>query len=585
MNTWVLDIECYRNYLLVMFVNPITGRAVYHERFNDIPLNTLAVPPEGTVVTFNGIGYDMPILTLAMTGASNSELKDAGDSIILGGEKWWEFYRGRGLTQIPLDHIDIMEVLPLRASLKIYGARNNSGRLQDLPIEPDAIITGSQRAALIHYCYNDCIVTASLYERLKPQIQLRERLSSRYGVDLRSKSDAQIAEAVISKTIEQNTSLKLQKPDASRIVGKTFRYTPPPWLGFQTQQMKWLLNQIQMIDFEIADSGAVLMPKELSDKKISLGNVDYKMGIGGLHSVDYLDHFKAEDGMRLVDIDVTSYYPSIILNCGYYPEHIGPVFLNVYRALVNERLAAKASGDKVTADSLKVCINGSFGKFGSIYSKLYAPELMFHTTLTGQLALLMLIERIEDKVVSANTDGITLHYPESDEEHIKQCVEWWEEVTGFNMEWTNYAALYRRDVNNYLAIKEDGSIKTKGIFAEPDLSKNPAFRIIYDAVIGELTKGVPLQETILNCKDIRKFIAVRKVAGGAVWEGQEYGKSVRWYKSTNLRHPITYKNNGNKVSDSENSTLVMDLPESFPTDIDYDWYIRKARDLWREVAL
>ena len=56
-------------------------------------------------------------------------------------------------------------------------------------------------------------------------------------------------------------------------------------------------------------------------------------------------------------------------------------------------------------------LNGTFGKTGSPYSVLFAPEMMIQTTITGQLALLMLIEHLETasiSVISANTDGIVI---------------------------------------------------------------------------------------------------------------------------------------------------------------------------------
>ena len=110
-----------------------------------------------------------------------------------------------------------------------------------------------------------------------------------------------------------------------------------------------------------------------------------------------------------MDCDVASYYPSIILNQGLCPANIGENFLRVYKKIVDERLKAKKEGDKVVSESLKIVINGSFGKFGSKFSALYAPEMLLQVTLTGQLALLMLIEKLENadiKVISANTDGV-----------------------------------------------------------------------------------------------------------------------------------------------------------------------------------
>lgn len=251
------------------------------------------------------------------------------------------------------------------------------------------------------------------------------------------------------------------------------------------------------------------------------------------------------------------------------------------------RLAAKASGDKVTSDSLKITINGSFGKLGSKWSLLYAPDLMIQTTISGQLALLMLIEQMETsgiKVVSANTDGIVLKYPRSRINEVRSIEMGWELDTGFVLEENEYSALYSRDVNNYMAIKPDGSYKGKGAYANAGLMKNPANRICIEAVAAMLKDGISPDTTIKKCRDIRQFVTIRQVKGGGEKDGQFLGKAVRWYYSRNTDTPIVYKTNGNKVPRSEGAMPLMDLPEQFPTDIDYDWYIEEANSILKDIG-
>ena len=112
-------------------------------------------------------------------------------------------------------------------------------------------------------------------------------------------------------------------------------------------------------------SGKLQLPKALRSRVITVGDSKYKMGIGGLHSMEKCAAHEPDDDEFLLDFDVASYYPSIILKCGLFPKHLGPKFLKVYRAIVEERLEAKAAGDKVRANTLKITVNGSFGKFGS----------------------------------------------------------------------------------------------------------------------------------------------------------------------------------------------------------------------------
>ena len=154
--------------------------------------------------------------------------------------------------------------------------------------------------------------------------------------------------------------------------------------------------------------------------------------------------------------------------------------------------------------------------------------------------------------------------------------------TGFKLEETYYKGLYSRDVNNYLAIKENG-FKGKGIFARSELEKNPEMEISNQAVVNYLAFNTPLEKTIRECKDIRKFIQVRSVTGGAFWRNKYLGKVVRWIYSTN-GFPITYKKNGNKVPDSNGSRPIMEL-EKFPKDIDFFKYEEKAKDILEDLGI
>jgi len=155
--TAVFDIECYRNYFLVMFQDVASQRGKVFEFYEGHPLDVEGIQHllrRWRVVSFNGNSYDIPMLSFALAGASNIELKRASDGIILADVKPWEFY---DLHEIGpprgLDHIDLIEVAPGKGGLKQYGGRLHSRRIQDLPIEPDATITPGQREQLVGACF------------------------------------------------------------------------------------------------------------------------------------------------------------------------------------------------------------------------------------------------------------------------------------------------------------------------------------------------------------------------------------------------------------------------------------------------
>lgn len=599
----VADTECYRDYWSIGFKSPESGRTRVYEYFDGNPLDKKSIASifrRCTVVTFHGIGYDLPMIMLAMSGATNQELKDGSDELIQYGTPHWVFMERHGLS-IPdfVDHIDLMSVspgAPQMPSLKIYAGRLHSRKMQELPIDPDDSIGEMERQALLSYLPNDLDCTIDLYNDLKAQLDLRAVMSAEYGIDLRSKSDAQIAEAVIKHEIERLTGTRLYKPD---IRAGSFQYKVPAFIEFQTPALQAVLDEIRTLKFGIDHAGIVQMPDYLKDLKIPIGHSVYRMGIGGLHSSETRVSHYSDDEFVLLDRDVTSYYPNIILGSGLYPKTIGPSFLKVYRSIYDRRIAAKRAGKKDISESLKITLNGAYGKLGSPYSVLYAPELMIQVTLTGQLSILMLIEQMELRdmhVVSANTDGFVTKVPRDRRWQFNATCFDWELQTGFNLEETEYRSLHSRDVNNYLSVaidKDKLKIKEKGAFAAsgPGLpgaagqKKNPNMDICTDAVVAYLKDGVPIEDTIEWCTDPRKFLTVRRVTGGAMKDDLPIGKALRWYYSKDVQGGFVYAKNGNAVPESIGARLMMELTDRVPADLDFDYYIREAYAILQDLGV
>ena len=586
----VLDIECYTNYFLIAIKSLANGKVATFERSDwaDFDVEQLnSVLHKYTIVTFNGNRYDVLLLKGAIVGLDNSKLKKMSDDVIVNDMRSWDVERKYNLPQCRyIDHIDLIDVAPGKASLKIYGGRLHSDRMQDLPIDPSAIIKNDDRNPLTTYCINDLDTTIDLFNRLSSQIDLREKMGKELGLDLRSKSDAQIAEAVIKRGIETLKKTKIYRPELPK--DYSFNYVPPKFIKFKHPALVEALEVFKVKVFTLNEKGDVVEPEEVGKLKIKIGSSTYQLGIGGIHSCEKKVNYVADEDHILVDRDVTSYYPNIILSQGLYPKHIGPGFLTVYSSIVNKRILAKRTGDKVTDASLKIVINSSFGKFGSRWSALYSPDLMVQTTVTGQLASLMLIEALEDvgaNVVSANTDGIVIYCHKRNQAALNQIIAAWEEATGFNTEETTYTALYSRDINNYVAFKPSGSYKVKGAYADADLSKTPTAQICVQAAIDHLQLDIPIETTIKSCIDTRQFISVRSVTGGAVKGDVYLGKAVRWYYARGETGTINYKKNGNKVAMTDGAKPLMQLPASLPEDIDHQWYIAKAHAILADLGV
>ena len=596
-----IDTECYSNYWLCAFSTGETFELFVNTKLDVFEL-TKALS-RYTLVSFNGNGYDLPMIAAALAGATTLELKQLSDRIINRDVKLWDLPIPPGL-----DHIDLMEVAPGDGSLKSYGAKMHTHTLQDLPYDPGLKLEWWQMFLLKEYCLNDLVITDKLKAALKDDLALRDSMSEKYNMDLRSKSGPQIAEAIFKQK-------GFRKP-APLPHNYTFRYTPPSWVKFYNLKID---KTIAALDFKLSDSGYVELPPL---PPVVIAGKFYTIGIGGLHSTENNRAIYADHDHDLTDFDVARYYPATIINTGIEPRSMRGFFRDDYKRMRDERVKIKREaqpGDTRAAsdaDGLKLLLNGTFGKLMNPYSIFYEPSAGMQVTLTGQLALLMLIEMLEIAsipVVSANTDGITVHCHHQRKYIRDRIIKHWCKVTGYEMEAAEYAAVYSRDVNNYIAVTTSGKVKLKGVFAPPVKSASnwstPSGEIITDAIVNFIKTGKPMSATISECQDIRKFIYVRKVTGGGYFRDYEpmpskptkkflaradfkqiaeadnvyLGKTVRWYQSNTTGHIVTKK--GHQVAGASNVTPCMILPDAIPSDLDRGWYLEAALKQAGEICV
>ena len=671
--TIVLDIEVYRNVFLIGIKRLSDGKVRIFEQSDrssidwELVFNTLR---NWRVVTFNGMSYDMPVLFYAgelvcerewdpidsgteiVEGETSTrqrtclEIKAISDRIIGERVKWWDAYKVTGVP-IPrwLDHVDLIEPQPNPfASLKILNGRMHGRWMQDLPYPHDAELSHEQIDTLREYLHNDLAATESLWHALAEPMALREAMGETIGIDLRSKSDTQMGLSIIKHRVEQKLGRRLPRVQGSR--SQSFVYEPPAYLRFETPALQERLARLREHVFQTdSKTGKVGLPEFIS-QPIIIGGSTYAMGIGGLHSTESNRAIRSDSTHALIDADVASYYPRIILSLGLVPAAIGPIFLQVYEAILNDRLAAKARQKeiktKISASEafaiaalaaelalqqaidggLKISANGTFGSLGSPYSIMFAPHLLIAVTLTGQLALLMLIEWAEQagiEVVSANTDGVLFRCPRSlfgglEKDRLRpsalaDITGRWESETQFSLEFVEYAGIFNQSVNSYIALKAKGGHKRKGPLANPwsnhpddwnpraALMKNPQTTICSDAALAFIRDGVSPWETISACRDVRQFISLIRVTKGATWRGDYLGKVVRYYYGRDGEPIFEAAPNPEtgvfkKVPETDGCRPLMtfepsgeaDLPWVLPTDIDYARYVAEAHKILDELG-
>lgn len=520
--------------------------AFWHDkRGHTAKLEKLLQRNDLTWVGFNSENFDRPLIAAAVEGHDESNLRIIAQGIIDDRMTSWKTYKEFGIEYLEYDHIDLKEVPPgVMTSLKIYEGRMHSPILQDMPFDHTEEIFDSpkKRKIVENYCWNDIDETERLFDTVRREIDLRIALGEIYGLDLRSKSDAQVAEAILKKQVGVK--------NGEKFVPRAVHYTAPEFIKTDSPEIIQLIENLERTEFLInRANGSPILPEWMGESFV-LGQGVYKFGLGGLHSQHDINYYdESDEKYEISDIDAASYYPNIMLKAGLAPTlggNKGELFLDEYRSIYEQRIAAKRAGDKRTANTLKIVLNGTFGKLGSIFCSFYAPELMLAVTITGQLNLLCLIYDLEQipgvKVLSANTDGIMIKYPKKKRAAVIKVVQTNAKRTGFEYEETPYSKVGIRDVNNYIAITAErekviippkGKVqvlspnppegKRKGAYAKAGVMENvsPTFQICAEACTQYMLNGTPLEDTIKGCADIRQFVAIRGVTGGGVQHTHE----------------------------------------------------------------
>ena len=169
MKTIVFDTEVFKNLFLLggLILETNTFFHIWGDEDDSRQQLKELFKSSNTFVSFNGLKYDMPVISYFMSGKSMLETKKLGDEIIQENLMPWDAERKYGFKIPRVDHIDLIEVAPSFVSLKTYGARMNMPTIQDLPFHHDSLIADEHFETILTYCRNDLETTAELYNRLQ----------------------------------------------------------------------------------------------------------------------------------------------------------------------------------------------------------------------------------------------------------------------------------------------------------------------------------------------------------------------------------------------------------------------------------
>jgi len=611
MKRYVFDFETYRNFCSVVYVDVDTKDIqtfIISENQNDKDKITEFVNRDILLIGYNSISYDAPLLRYITnyTGKDiNEDLFKLSSRLIDENRRndrdIYELrYAKEGYKWYNQDLMALLGFDKIGVSLKLCAIALNWKKVQDLPFPPNHIIRQEDVPTILTYNENDGFITLELYSnsKVKEIRKLREAVTKEYGIDMLSSSDSSMANLLLERMYSLETGLEPSQFKKLRSPKKAiaFKQIILPVINFETPELQNLKNE--MMDVVVFEEQKFKYSKIINFK----GNT-YNLGIGGLHTDEKPVKYSSDKEIKIVSLDVRSFYPSIMTIYNIKPEHIDKKFIDILKRLTSERVEAKKTKDKVKSESYKIVVNSTFGKTGYNNHWLYDPSVLLGVTLNGQLVLLMLIEKLElagIKVISSNTDGIEIKVPIKLENEYLRVTKEWEEKTGFVLEHINYKLYVKRDVNNYVAVDEDGKIKTKGIFI-PETGISVPFKAYRSPIIGKalceyFVKGIPVSSTIHSSKDIFNFCISQKSAKEFVMEYRTAEKTTilqktnRFFISTTGGSLLKRKGGDSKYTAGlyvgEHVTILNDYDEnksfeSYP--IKFEFYEREAQKIIDEI--
>lgn len=573
------DCEVFAYDWLVTLKDKETG--AYTCIWNDNEALKMALSDDCIYVGFNSKHYDQFIIKAIVAGFTPQEIKQVNDYIIGGGQGWdcpmlKDFY-------FAFSNVDIKDDMQMGLSLKaIEGHLGLSVKESTVPFDIDRPLTSEEKQETEYYCKHDVDTAEKLIDIRKDYLKNKVHIGRLAGLtDVRAMgmTNAKLTAAMLKAS---------KKPhDDER------KYVYPE---------KLLREYIPPEVFAFFDK---MYDPSISDKELFSGKLDFKIGdcpgvvgYGGIHAAIPNYFFEEGENRVIRNKDVASYYPHLMTLCGYTSRNIPSA--EIFENVLDTRMKAKASGDKATANALKLVVNTTYGALLNKYNDLFDPLMGRSVCITGQLFLLELAEHLYSevdglKIVQLNTDGIMLECDRNQLELVDSICEEWQSRTGFELETDSVSKIAQKDVNNYVEVQADGKSKAKGGYLVKGISTVGAFNvnnsccIVATALKEYFVNGTPVEETINNCTDIFQFQIIAK-AGAKYREAYHIVDGVkepvqkvnRVYATADERYGKLFKV---KAEDDSTAKIEM-LPEHCIidndnqlsiSDVDKSFYIEMAK--------
>lgn len=499
------------------------------------------------LIGYNNIHFDYPVIHRLMDDPLMTyyDLYRLAMDIIGSNDNTYTVWdRDQYIKQIDLQKIHNLVATSLKDLEIMMGMED----VRNLEFDENSWLSDAEKDDLLSYNAHDVLATTYFYVRSIPLLDLRAQLSEAYGRNFLNHSDPKIGEAVLVDALEKDGVKCYEYVEGRRQPVQSSRYMIDiddiilPYVTFETPELKQVEKEFR--------STKLIVGSKIKDIHATIDGFTHHFKGGGLHSSLKETIITSDDEHQIIDVDVKSFYPNLSVVNTIYPEHLGEAFCRTEADIFDKR--SKTDKSNPLNYTYKISLNGAYGKSSDVYSPLYDPQYTMTITINGQLLLAMLFEQLVKtpglSMIQCNTDGITFSTPRRFMDHVRNVCKWWEQLTGLELEEALYSKMIIRDVNNYMAVYEDGKIKRIGAYSYLTQNENPTTRevvwkgdpsalIIPKAAEQYLLHGTDIDSYIRNHDNKFDFMLRHKVrkADTLMWGREIIQRVGRYYVSTDGR--------------------------------------------------
>lgn len=489
------DFEVFKEDWLVVIINP-------YEKSEEVIINNKKKLQEyydahknQIWVGYNNNHYDQYIMKAILCGFNP---KEVNDFIIREDKKGWQF--SSLFRKFQMYNFDVMQRND--GGLKsLEGFMGSNIKETSIPFDIDRKLTESEIEETVKYCRHDVEQTIEVFLQRKDDLDVQLELIKEFNLPLSfvTKTQTQLtAEILEAKSVRFGDDFNINFPEYLNRI-KKYKYVVDWFKKFKTDKI-------------LSDDQKKEIYKQNLETEVA--GVPHVFAWGGLHGA--LPKYFGKG--YFLHIDVSQYYPSLMTGHNYFSRAASDEGKRRYEMMRKESIRLKAFPElKKKRTGYKTCNNKAYGAMKDKYNKLFDPLNANNICVTGQLALLLLIEMLEPhcKLIQSNTDGLIVKLYSIDDYELIDDICWeWEQLTHVKLAFDPIITrIYQKDVNNYLFVNEDGEIESKGAYVKSLSPLDFDLPIVNKAIVDYLIYDIPIGKTINECDALIMFQKIVKLSG------------------------------------------------------------------------